>query len=192
MVRARRCAAAEPDLRHRRSPRDRRLPREAQRLAEVEERVRVVQVARPGREGVHRPLENRDRFFVPALIHELEALVVQAGALGQIGAGGLLPLVFVWRRRSRRRRRLLLLGRRLHGLGRRLLRLPLLGFLLLLLGFLLLLVGLLLLLARLSPLLPLAAACRGRSASVPGAESDREDVGRGPSPVTLELLGRHV
>src|SRR5262245_22916309 len=60
-------------------------PGEPQRLPEVEERVRVVEVARSGREGIDRPLQDRDGLVVAPLIHELEALCVQVGAARPLG-----------------------------------------------------------------------------------------------------------
>src|SRR5919109_5347560 len=53
---------------------------EAQRPAEVVERIRVVQVGGAGRERVDRLLEDRDRVVVATLVHQLEALGVQLSA----------------------------------------------------------------------------------------------------------------
>ena len=77
-----------------------RASRQPQRVAEVEERKGVVDVAAVLGEGGNRPLEDRDRLLIAARLDQLEALGVESGSVARPGArvrGGVL--------RDRRRRR---------------------------------------------------------------------------------------
>src|SRR5262245_38141393 len=56
-----------------------RPPREPQRAAQVVEGVGVVEAPRLG-QRVHGALQDRDRLLVAALVHQVEALLVEVGA----------------------------------------------------------------------------------------------------------------